>query len=78
MRKIIYNVSIKKEKNMEYLIKDTTKEERKKIAKNALAISVGSNEMPSKEVIEHVKEYVDGKMELEEVQKNIIERYKKI
>lgn len=63
---------------MEYLIKDTTKEERKKIAKNALAISVGSNEMPSKEVIELVKEYVDGKMELEEVQKNIIERYKKI
>ena len=63
---------------MEYLIKNTTKEERKKIAKNALAISVGSNEMPSKEVIELVKEYVDGKMELEEVQKNIIERYKKI
>lgn len=63
---------------MEYLIKDTTKEERKKIAKNALAISVGSNEMPSKEVIELVKEYVDGKMELEEVQKKIIERYKKI
>ena len=63
---------------MKYLIKDTTKEERKKIAKNALAISVGSNEMPSKEVIELVKEYVDGKMELEEVQKKIIERYKKI
>lgn len=63
---------------MEYLIKDTTKEERKKIAKNALAISVGSNEMPSKEVIELVKEYIDGKMELEEVQKKIIERYKKI
>ena len=63
---------------MEYLIKDTTKEERKKIAKNALAISVGSNEMPSKEVIELVKEYIDGKMELAEVQKKIIERYKKI
>ena len=78
MRKIIYNVSIKKEKNMEYLIKDTTKEERKRIAKNALAISVGSNEMPSKEVIELVKEYIDGKMELAEVQKKIIERYKKI
>lgn len=63
---------------MEYLIKNTTKEERKKIAKNALAISVGSNEMPSKETIELVKEYVDGKMELEEVQKKVIERYKKI
>ena len=63
---------------MEYLIKNTTKEERKKIAKNALAISVGSNEMPSKETIEIVKEYVDGNMEIEEVQKKVIERYKKI
>ena len=63
---------------MEYLIKGTTKEERKKIAKNALAISVGSNEMPSKEAIKLVKEYVDGKIELEEVQKKIIERHKKI
>ena len=63
---------------MSYLIKDTTREERKKIAKNALAISVGSNEMPSEETIEIVKQYVDGKMELKEVQKKIIERYKKI
>lgn len=63
---------------MNYLIKDTTREERKKIAKNALAISVGSNEMPSNETIQIVKEYVDGKTELEEVQRRIIERYKKI
>ena len=63
---------------MEYLIKNTTKEERKKIAKNALAISVGSNEMPSKETIELVKEYVEGNIELKEVQKKIIERYKRI
>ena len=63
---------------MSVLIKDTTKEERKKIAKNALAISVGSNEMPTEETIELVKQYVDGKMELEEVQKKVIERYKKV
>ena len=63
---------------MSYLIKDTTQEERKKIAKSALAISVGSDEIPSKETINLVKQYVDGKMELEDVQKNIIERYKKI
>lgn len=63
---------------MSYLIKDTTREERKKIAKNALAISIGSNEMPSDETIQIVKEYVDGKIELEEVQKKVIERYKKI
>lgn len=63
---------------MEYLIKNTTKEERKKIAKNALAISIGSNEMPSKETIELVKEYIEGNIELKEVQRKIIERYKKI
>ena len=34
--------------------------------------------MPSEETIEIVKQYVDGKMELKEVQKKIIERYKKI
>lgn len=63
---------------MNYFIKDTTREERKKIAKNALAISVSCEEMPSDETIKIVKEYVDGKMELEEVQKKVIERYKKI
>ena len=62
---------------MEYLIKDTTQEQRKKIAKDALAVAIGSNEMPSKETINLVKEYVKGNMELEEVQKKVIERYKK-
>ena len=47
---------------MSYLIKDTSKEERK---------------MPSKETIDLIKEYINGKMELEEVQKRIIEKYKK-
>ena len=63
---------------MSYLIKDTTNEERKKIAKAALAISVGSNETPTRETIDLVKQYADGKMEIEEVQKKVIERYKKI
>ncbi len=62
---------------MSYLIKDTSKEERKRIAKNAFGISIASNEMPSKEVIELVKQYIDGNMELEEVQKKVIERYRK-
>ncbi len=63
---------------MEYLIKNTTREERKKIAKKALGISISGNSMPSEETIKLVKQYVDGKMELEEVQKKIIERYKKV
>ena len=63
---------------MEYLVKNTTREERKKIAKKALAISSGSNEIPTEETINIVKEYVDGKIELEAVQRKVIERYKKI
>lgn len=63
---------------MEYLIKNTSREERKKLAKKALAISVSSDAMPSKETLELVKKYVDGKIELEEVQTKVIERYKKI
>lgn len=63
---------------MDYSIKNTTREERKKMAKNALGISIASNEMPSKETIEIVKEYVDGRTELEEVQRKVIERYKEV
>lgn len=49
---------------MSYMIKDTTKEERKKLAKNAFGISIASNERPSNETISLVKEYINGKMEL--------------
>ncbi len=62
---------------MSYLIKDTSREERKKIAKNAFGISIASNEMPSNEVIKLVKQYIDGNMELEDVQKKVIEKYRK-
>lgn len=62
---------------MSYLIKDTSKEDRKKLAKNAFGISIASNERPSNETITLVKEYINGNMELEDVQKQIINRYKK-
>ena len=41
---------------MSYLIKDTTREERKNIVKNALGISIGANSTPSKETVELAKE----------------------
>ena len=62
---------------MNYLIKDTTKEERKKIVKNAFGITIASNEMPSKEVVELTKKYINGEMELEEIQKKVIEMSRK-
>ena len=62
---------------MSFLIKDTTKEERKKIVKNAFGVTISSNEMPCKEVIELTKKYINGEMELEDVLKKVIEMYRK-
>jgi hypothetical protein len=61
---------------MDYSIANTTKEERLAIVKNALGISISGTRMPSEESLKIVKQYVDGKKELEEVQKEIIEMYK--
>lgn len=60
---------------MSYLIKDTTEEERRLIVNKALSISLTGAKMPSKEVLELAKEYIDGKKELDEIQKIIIEKY---
>ena len=62
---------------MKYLIKDTTPEERQIIVEKALAISLADAKVPSKEVLELAYEYIDGKKELEEIQREIIEKYKK-
>ena len=62
---------------MSYLIKDTTKQQRKQIVKRAYAISLASGEEPSNETLEEFKEYVDGKTELKEIQERIISKYRK-
>ena len=58
-----------------YLIADTTKEERKEIVKRALAIELMGADRPSDEVMELVKQYIDGTIEIEEIQKRILEKY---
>jgi len=63
---------------MDYSIKNTTKKQREEIVKRALAISVSGADAPSKEATKMVKDYIDGKMELVEVQKRIIELYKRV
>ena len=62
---------------MNYLIKDTTKEERILIVNKALAISLSDASYPSDYAIKLAQEYIDGNMELKEVQKLIVEKYKK-
>lgn len=62
---------------MKYLINETTKEERIKIVKKALAISLSDASYPSDEAMQLIDEYIEGRMELEEVQKLMIKKYNK-
>ena len=58
-----------------YLVSETTKEERKEIVKNALGISLLRADMPSDDVLQLAKQYIDGKIEIEEIQKKVLEKY---
>ena len=58
-----------------YLVSETTKEERKEIVKNALGISLLGAYMPSNDVLQLAKQYIDGKIEIEEIQKKVLEKY---
>lgn len=58
-----------------YLISETTREERQEIVKKALGISLLGVDMPSDDVLELVKQYIDGKIEIEEIQKKVLEKY---
>lgn len=71
---------MKGKNNMEkesLLIKNTTREQRQEIVKKALTISLVGQNYPTNDVLDLVKLYIDGKMEIEEVQKQVIEKYKK-
>ena len=61
--------------NNKYLISETTREERKEIVKKALGISLLGADMPSADVLNMAKLYIDGKMEIEEIQKNVLKKY---
>lgn len=58
-------------------IKDTSKKQREEMVKGALAISIVDAIPPSEKATKLVKEYVDGKKELADVQKEIVALYKK-
>ena len=49
---------------MSYLIKDTTREQRAQIVKQALAISISGTDIPTDKALSIAKEYIDGKIEL--------------
>lgn len=62
---------------MDYSIKNTTKKQREDFVKSAFTISVSGAEPPTTEATKIVREYIDGKKELAEVQKEIVAMYKK-
>ena len=57
------------------LIKDTTKEERKKIIHGALAISIIDCKEPLKEDMIFFQKYIDGEIEIAEIKKKLIKKY---
>lgn len=61
--------------NEKYLIKNSTKEERQKMLDDAIAISLLGAPAPSQEAMEIYQKYIDGEMELEEINRILIEKY---
>ena len=62
---------------MNYSINDTTIEERKKLIKKALCISISGAYIPTDETLLLSKQYIHGKIDLKELQKKVIQKYNK-
>jgi len=72
---ICYNKSVVIK--MKYLINETTKEERAELVYKALGISKSDADDPGNYALYLAKLYIDGVMELDEIQKKIVEYHKK-
>ena len=60
----------------DYSVQGTTKLQREKYVSDAIALSTLDAPPPSEETMALMREYVDGKREIDEVLKLTIERYK--
>ncbi|UOE95094.1 antitoxin VbhA family protein [Alkalihalobacillus sp. LMS39] len=60
-----------------YSIANTTKAEREKLVADAVAMNLLGAELLTKENRSLLQRYVDGEMELDELRKTIIDKYKK-
>lgn len=58
-----------------YFIKNSTKEERQKRIDDAIAISMLGAPAPSQETMELYQKYIDGEMEIDEIQRILIEKF---
>ena len=62
---------------MDYSIKNTTKKQRAEVVKKALTISLSGADMPTDETLKLTRKYIDGELELKDLQKQIVNKYKK-
>ena len=60
----------------DYSVQGTTKLQREKLMNDAIALSTLDAPEPSEETISLMRDYVDGKREIDEVLKLTIERYR--
>ena len=61
----------------DYSIKNTTKKERKEIVASALGLCMIDSKEPTKEMKAIVNKYVEGEKEILEIQREVLEMYKK-
>lgn len=62
---------------MDYSISKTTIEERKELVKKALGISISGSDIPTDAILTLAKQYIEGKIELKELQEKVINKYRK-
>ena len=62
---------------MDYSINKITIEQRKELVKKALGISISGSDIPTDETLALAKKYIEGKIELKELQEQVIKKYNK-
>ncbi|MBR7084880.1 MAG: hypothetical protein IKI37_06870 [Oscillospiraceae bacterium] len=63
--------------NQSCLIANTTREQREKIVADALAISMLDADKPTEDVMAMAQQYIDGTMELAEIESRVLQKYRK-
>ena len=61
---------------MKHLIKNSTREEREKRVKDAMALASLGGTSPTEECKALFDKYIDGEMEMEEIEETILAQYK--
>lgn len=60
-----------------WLIKNSTKEERAKMVRESIVISMLDAPAPTEKAMELYQKYIDGEIEIDEVSEEILNNYKK-